>query len=112
MKFLTKIYHCNVDDVGHICLNTIKLAWRKSYTMEDVLNHIIVLLYKQNPNDPLDSSVAEIYKKSKSEFQEKVKYYIKEYANINDYENLEKQQIPLLDNCGCTWCESVYTSIE
>ncbi len=112
MKFLTKIYHCNVDDLGHICLNTIKEKWTKSFTMEDVLNHIIILLYKQNPESPLNDPAADLYKKSRSEFKEKVKQYIKDYANINDYENQEKQEIPLLEKCNCDWCEDDYPSIE
>ena len=112
MKFLTRIYHCNINYNGHICLNTIKYEWRKSYKMEDVLNHIIILLYKQNPSSPLNSSAAKIYNENRTEFLNNVKKYVKDYANINDYENLEKQQIPLLDKCGCDWCQDVYPSIE
>ena len=98
MKFLTKIYHCNINCDGHICLNTLKDKWRKSYTMEDILNHIIILLYKQNPGDALDSNAAKLYEKSLPEFKDKVKQYIKKYANINDYENQSIQGIKLLDD--------------
>ena len=112
MKFLTKIYHCNINHNGHICLNTIKHGWRKSFTMEDILNHIIILLYKQNPGDALDSSAGKLYNESKTKFLEKVKQYVKDYANINDYENLQKQEIPLLKDCKCCWCEDVYPSRE
>lgn len=69
LKFLIRIYHCNIKDKGFICLNTIKRNWRKSYTMEDVLNHIIFLLYKQNPDSPLNHSAAKIYKKDISKFK-------------------------------------------
>jgi ubiquitin-protein ligase len=112
MKFVTKIYHCNISDEGHICLNTINTWWKKSYTMEDVLNHIIILLYKQNPDDPVNDSAAELYKENKSKFMKKVRQYIKEYANINDYDNLDKQGIPLLDKCNCFFCHKVFPSIE
>ena len=113
MKFLTKIYHCNVEySTGHICLNSIKEQWNKKNSMEDILNHIIVLLYKQNPKSPLNRDAAKLYKENRNQFQEKVKKDIKEYANINDYENISKQNIKLLENCNCTWCGLVFSSIS
>ena len=108
MKFLTQIYHCNINDKGHICLNSIKEKWRKTFTMEDVLNHIIILLYKQNPNSPMNGAAANLYLQDKSKFKEKVQQYIKDYANINDYENLEKQKISLLEKCNCGWCKKEF----
>ncbi len=37
MKFLTKIYHCNISGkYGHICLNSLKNAWKPTMTMEDI----------------------------------------------------------------------------
>ena len=113
MKFLTKIYHCNVEySSGHICLNSIKDKWNKKNSMEDILNHIIVLLYKQNPDSPLNSDAADLYRENRNKFQEEVKKNIKEYANINDYENISKQNIKLLENCNCRWCRLVFRSIS
>ena len=110
MKFVTRIDHCNVDEkTGHICINSIKSAWNHNLSMEDVLNHIMILLYKQNPSDPFNSSAANLYeKKDKSELKEKVKQSIKDYANINDYEDLRKQGIPLFSDCHCYWCGKIF----
>ena len=111
MKFLTRIYHSNVcGTTGHICLNSIKQNWSKNLTMEDVLNHIIVLLYKQNPSNAINRDAASLYSKDKNKFLEEVKKQIKEYANINDYENLSKQNIKLINDCNCYWCNKVYKS--
>ena len=110
MKFLTRIFHSNVNTDGHICVNSIKSNWSKKLTMEDVLNHIIVLLYKQRPEDCFNRTAANLYTKDKNEFQEEVKKQIKEYANINDFENLSKQDIKLIKDCNCIWCNSVYES--
>ena len=111
MKFLTKIFHCNIDNLGHICINTLA-RWKKSYTMEDLLYHIIILLSKQNPASPVNGSAAELYIKNLSEFKEKVKQYIKDYANKNDYEDQRKQEIKILDKCNCYNCNKIYRSIE
>ena len=91
VKFLTKIYHCNIDSSsGEICLNTID-NWNQSFKIADVLNHLIVLLINQNPNSPLDHKGE--YNKNKDEFIKKAKEWVKKYANINDFENEEKQGI-------------------
>ena len=112
LKFITRIFHCNVNSDGHICLNSIKYNWRKSLSMEDVLNHVMILLYKQNPGDPFNRSAADLYKErdKNNKFIDRVKKEIKDYANINDYENLQKQNISLIDNCQCDWCNTVFKS--
>ena len=112
LKFVTRIFHCNVNSSGHICLNSIKENWKKSLSMEDVLNHVMILLYKQNPGDAFNDSAALLYreKDKNNNFIERVKKDIKDYANINDYENLQKQNISLIDNCKCIWCNKIFKS--
>ena len=113
MKFLTRIYHSNVcSETGHICVNSIKSNWSKKLTMEDVLNHIIVLLYKQEPGDAFNSTAASSYTQDKNKFLEEVKKQIKEYANINDFENLSKQNIKPIKDCNCYWCGKIFNSIN
>ena len=113
LKFVTRIFHCNVEESsGHICVNTIKGSWKSTYTMEDVLNHVMILLYKQNPNDSFNSNAESLYTTDKKKFFDKVKEYTKNYANINDFENLNKQNIPLFEKCNCHWCKTTFHSIS
>ena len=51
--------------------------------MEDVFNHIMVLLYKQNPDSAMNTYAANLYKENKEEFLKIVKEYKTKYANIN-----------------------------
>ena len=105
MKFLTKIYHCNISEGnGHICLNSLKDAWKPSITMEDILKHIMILLYKQNPDDALNSEAAKIYLKNENEFKKKVNDYLNQFATINEFENLTKQNIKTIEKCNCVEC--------
>ena len=91
VKFLTKIYHCNVGkDTGNICLNTFD-NWKSTYTMDDVLNHIIILLYKQNPDSPMNEEMRNLYKNHLSDFEKNAKDWVKLYANVNDFDNPSKQ---------------------
>ncbi len=69
------------------------------------INHIIFLLYSQNPYDPLNSEAANQYLLNENEFHEKVNRMVKEYGNLDDYENLYKQNIQVLDECTCMECE-------
>ena len=107
MKFLTRIYHSNVDRNGHI-ISHIHHNWSKKFTMEDVLNYLVLLMYEQNPNDAINIDAASLYSKDKNKFLEEVKKQIKEYANINDYENLSKQNIKLIKDCDCYRCNKFY----
>ena len=106
MKFLTRIFHCNISEAdGHICLNSLKGDWKPSMTMEDILQHIMILLYKQNPDDPLNTYAASIYLKDEKEFKEKVTASLNEFATINEFENLKKQNIKTIEECDCFDCQ-------
>ena len=109
LKFITRIYHCNIaEDTGHFCLNSIKADWKPSLTMEDIFNHVMILFYKQFPDNAMNGDAAHLYKTDKNKFLEKVKEYKTKYANIDDYENLDKQNIKTFKNCKCFYCGDVY----
>ena len=58
VRFLTKIYHPNVDKVGRICLDILKDKWSPALQIRTVLLSIQALLSSPNPDDPLDNDVA------------------------------------------------------
>lgn len=59
VRFLTKIYHPNVDKLGRICLDILKKNWSPALQIRSVLLSIQALLSSPNPDDPLDNGVAE-----------------------------------------------------
>ena len=59
VRFLTKIYHPNVDKVGRICLDILKDKWSPALQIRTVLLSIQALLSSPNPDDPLDTGVAD-----------------------------------------------------
>lgn len=80
MKFLTKVYHPNINSSGTICLNILKHEWSASLSLENVLLSISSLLEDPNPNDPLDSSVATVYKTDKDKFIKTAQEWTDKYA--------------------------------
>merc|ERR1712110_885985 len=80
VRFITKIYHPNVDKLGRICLDILKDKWSPALQIRTVLLSIQALLSAPNPDDPLDNNVAEVWKKDEAEALRKAKEYTKRFA--------------------------------
>mmetsp|Transcript_21813 Transcript_21813/g.33545 ORF Transcript_21813/g.33545 Transcript_21813/m.33545 type:complete len:152 (+) Transcript_21813:46-501(+) len=82
VRFLSKIFHPNVDKLGRICLDILKDKWSPALQIRTVLLSIQALLSVPNPDDPLDNTVAELWKTDVSAAQAKAAEWTRIYANI------------------------------
>ena len=62
VRFITRIYHPNIDKLGRICLDILKDKWSPALQIRTVLLSIQALLSAPNPDDPLANDVAELWK--------------------------------------------------
>uniref|UniRef100_A0A8C6SG45 UBC core domain-containing protein n=1 Tax=Neogobius melanostomus TaxID=47308 RepID=A0A8C6SG45_9GOBI len=54
VRFITPIYHCNINNVGRICHNIFDRGYNAHITMRDILDAVYGLLIAPEPQDPLD----------------------------------------------------------
>jgi len=84
LSFQTKIYHPNVsnDDKGSMCLGMLRTdEWKPPNKISAVLNMARNLLIEPNPDDAVETSIADQYKNNRKEFERVARDWVKKHAS-------------------------------
>lgn len=96
IRFLTPIYHPNIDSAGRICLDILKLppkgAWRPSLSIATVLTSIQLLMSEPNPDDPLMADISSEFKYNKPVFLRNARQWTEKHARQK--QKADEQEMP------------------
>lgn len=85
IRFVTRIYHPNIDDAGRICADILKKgdkgSWKPALNLRTTLLLLTQLLANPNPDDPLDAEIAREYQIDRPTFNQKALEFTLKYAN-------------------------------
>jgi len=87
VRFITQVYHPNIDSGGRICLDTLvmppKGSWAPSLNISTLLASIQSLIAEPNPDDGLMLDITNEYKHNRARFNETAKMWTAKYATEN-----------------------------
>ena len=89
VRFLTPIHHPNIDSGGRICLDTLKMppkgSWTPSLNLSTVLTTVRLLMSRPNPDDGLVLEITEQYKQNRAAWEAQARQLTRTHATAEQW---------------------------
>eukprot|EP00970_Alexandrium_tamarense_P013561 scaffold3507_cov188-Alexandrium_tamarense.AAC.9 len=93
-RFLTPLYHPNIDAGGRICLDTLKSppagSWSPAVSLPSLLLSIRSLMAEPNPDDGLVPEISDLYKRNPSGWENEARRRTSLEATVEKLEEVER----------------------
>ena len=80
IRFVTPIYHCNVNGHGKICHSVFDRNYSADFNVRCIVDCVFGLLLTPEPEDPLDSALAQEYYDNRQEYERTAATSTREHA--------------------------------
>jgi len=82
VRFITPIYHPNVDEQGKICVDILNAneAWKPTTSLVDIVKAVVDLIDHPKIDHALNAEIASEYTSNKSEFDRKALAMVKKHG--------------------------------
>ncbi len=83
IRFITRIYHPNIDAHGTICMDVLAEGWGAYYTMSKVLLCLLSVLSDPTVDDPLVPEIVTTYIQNRQLYERNARAYTEKYAGTS-----------------------------
>ena len=80
IRFITPIYHCNINEAGKVCHSILDRFYGPGLRIRGILNYVYGLLMEAAPDDPLDSVKASELKLNQASYWKNARDYTTQHA--------------------------------
>ncbi|KAK9495294.1 ubiquitin-conjugating enzyme/RWD-like protein [Lipomyces doorenjongii] len=84
IRFVSPMWHPNVDMSGNICLDILKEKWSAIYNVQTILLSLQSLLGEPNNASPLNAQAADLWDGNPAEYKRLMMTHYKDIGEIND----------------------------
>jgi ubiquitin-conjugating enzyme E2 A len=78
VRFITKIFHPNVDENGNVCVDVLQNNWTATSDVLSILISLQILLTCPNPASPANREAAKLFKSNLEQYKEQVRQIARE----------------------------------
>lgn len=83
VRFITPIYHCNMNQQGRICHSVFDRNYSPALTFRQIIDCVYGLILTPEPEDPLDNVIASFYLSDYPTYLKNATNFTKEKASLS-----------------------------